>query len=612
MKKTYRVVFIGSAGGGVLSRLVRHAFVRDLALEAISDRDCGFLQVAAEAGISSVRLAAETGLAFSEALSNRFRGRDDVVFLSFYSKLFKGKFLQEHQGRIFNCHPALLPAFKGLRGFEDTLASGRTFMGSTLHLIDAGIDSGAPVIQAAIPIDRANPIDENRHKVFLSQYYGAAQFLRWVDDGRIVLSPEGQFRLLGAKYLPSIFSPNLDPDFFEFISEENQLGGGHSRLTPVLENNCGPVMMRDIPAGDRKDYVQSSILVFPIDIPQSMSFAQIARQLGFSVVVASSEPTDPSRYPEYVFCHLPYVTSSGFDHDFAVLLSVQRIEMVFAPHPAVWKHLEVLSRNANFPVRFKVCNGSPFAMDWQPYGEAYRWAKASAHAVPFFPETASAALPEANYAGLYRSFNQIPGQSDNAKLFALTQIARQAVRGDVVEIGTLYGKSAFALAWLAKFHDIGSLICIDPWELAPSHDQGDQASLINAAVESLDWQQAFLGFAASLAMFDNVNYLREPSEQAVAAYCHAANAGNLHSDEFGYTPVKGGISILHIDGNHKFEAVSQDLEKWLPFVMDRGWILFDDYVWAFGDGPKRVGDKYLFEHKPRTAFVAADTLFVQV
>ena len=207
----------------MLSRIVQHAFVRDMALEALSDRDCGFLTVAESAGIESVKLASTDGLAFSNSIYKRYGDRRDIVFLSFYSKLFKGIFLQENRGRVFNCHPSLLPAFKGLAGFEETLASNCTFMGSTLHLVDAGMDTGESIIQAALPIDRSLPVAENRHKVFLSQYYAAVQFLRWVHDGRLSLSPDGHVDLAGAKFLPSVFSPNLDPDFFEFIGEANQL-----------------------------------------------------------------------------------------------------------------------------------------------------------------------------------------------------------------------------------------------------------------------------------------------------------------------------------------------------------------------------------------------------
>jgi len=354
------------------------------------------------------------------------------------------------------------------------------------------------------------------------------------------------------------------------------------------------------------------VLVFPIDMPQSVAFARTARQLGFNVVAASSEPIDPALYPDYAVAYLPYVTEPGFDAALADLLGQHRIATVYAPHPAIWWHLESLSQRADFPREFRVCNESPYEMDWQSYGEAYRWAEACLVSLPLLPYAPTTALPVSNYAGLYRIYNLVPGQSDNAKLYALTQIARQLAPGDVVEIGSLYGKSAFALAWLARFHDVGTVICVDPWEIASIRNQGEQARIINSAVASRDWQQTFLGFAASLAMFDNVNYLRAPSEAAAAVYQRATSNGCIRSDEFGSTPVRGNIALLHIDGNHKYETVKRDLETWLPHVQEGGWVLLDDYVWAFGDGPQRAGDELLAERTVKTAFVAADTLFIQL
>lgn len=80
----------------------------------------------------------------------------------------------------------------------------------------------------------------------------------------------------------------------------------------------------------------------------------------------------------------------------------------------------------------------------------------------------------------------------------------------------------------------------------------------------------------------------------------------------GSTPVRGKIALLHIDGNHKYEAVRNDLENGCPLVQEGSWVLLDDYVWAFGDGPQRAGDELLAQRGVKTAFVAANTLFVQI
>jgi phosphoribosylglycinamide formyltransferase 1 len=220
---TVRVVFIGSTGGAVLARLLRHRRVRAMVLEAVSDRACGFLQVAQAAGVSAVQLDAADGTAFSELLLQRYGQQlDGLAFLSFYTRLFRGRFVEATAGRVFNFHPSLLPAFAGMHGFEDTLASRARFMGATVHEVDAGTDTGAIVLQAALPLDRSRPVAENRHRLFLAQCTSALQLLRWLQDGRLHKGSDGHWTVQGARHAPGVFAPNLDADLFDGLDD----GGG--------------------------------------------------------------------------------------------------------------------------------------------------------------------------------------------------------------------------------------------------------------------------------------------------------------------------------------------------------------------------------------------------
>lgn len=57
-----------------------------------------------------------------------------------------------------------------------------------------------------------------------------------------------------------------------------------------------------------------------------------------------------------------------------------------------------------------------------------------------------------------------------------------------------------------------------------------------------------------------------------------------------------------------------DAQAWTPHVKPGGWIVFDDYVWAFGDGPRRVGDAFLADDIWRIdlSFVTGAALFVRL
>ncbi|MFM9151171.1 MAG: phosphoribosylglycinamide formyltransferase [Candidatus Planktophila sp.] len=53
---------------------------------------------------------------------------------------------------IINSHPALLPAFPGAHAVRDTLAAGATRSGTTIHWIDAGVDTGQIIAQESLDI----------------------------------------------------------------------------------------------------------------------------------------------------------------------------------------------------------------------------------------------------------------------------------------------------------------------------------------------------------------------------------------------------------------------------------------------------------------------------
>jgi phosphoribosylglycinamide formyltransferase-1 len=54
--------------------------------------------------------------------------------------------------RVVNTHPALLPSFPGAHAVRDALAHGVRVTGSTIHLVDEGVDTGPIVDQRAVPI----------------------------------------------------------------------------------------------------------------------------------------------------------------------------------------------------------------------------------------------------------------------------------------------------------------------------------------------------------------------------------------------------------------------------------------------------------------------------
>jgi len=53
---------------------------------------------------------------------------------------------------MVNTHPSLLPSFPGAHAVRDALAHGVKVSGVTVHRVDAGLDSGPILAQAAVPV----------------------------------------------------------------------------------------------------------------------------------------------------------------------------------------------------------------------------------------------------------------------------------------------------------------------------------------------------------------------------------------------------------------------------------------------------------------------------
>ncbi|MGC5049033.1 phosphoribosylglycinamide formyltransferase [Micrococcus porci] len=76
----------------------------------------------------------------------------DWVVCSGFMRILGAPLLEAFPGRIVNTHPALLPSFPGAHGVRDALAYGVKVTGCTVHLVDAGVDTGPILAQAAVPV----------------------------------------------------------------------------------------------------------------------------------------------------------------------------------------------------------------------------------------------------------------------------------------------------------------------------------------------------------------------------------------------------------------------------------------------------------------------------
>ncbi len=80
------------------------------------------------------------------------RFEPDLVVSAGFMKIVGAAVLDAFAGRMVNTHPALLPAFPGAHAVRDALAAGVPVTGSTVHLVDAGVDTGPVLAQHEVPV----------------------------------------------------------------------------------------------------------------------------------------------------------------------------------------------------------------------------------------------------------------------------------------------------------------------------------------------------------------------------------------------------------------------------------------------------------------------------
>jgi phosphoribosylglycinamide formyltransferase-1 len=121
-----------------------------------TDRDCPAVDIATAAGIPvfTTRLRDHADrpawdVALTEATAAH---QPDLVVSAGFMKILGSAFLSRFEGRVLNTHPALLPAFPGAHAVPDALAYGVRLTGSTVHLVDAGTDTGPILAQEAVPV----------------------------------------------------------------------------------------------------------------------------------------------------------------------------------------------------------------------------------------------------------------------------------------------------------------------------------------------------------------------------------------------------------------------------------------------------------------------------
>lgn len=163
--RNHCLVILSSGGGGNL-RFISQAVARGwlpLAwrIVVLADRECGATEFAQQQGLewACVDFNREEQAEVIEAV----KAYSPFLVLTTVHRILSERFVTEFEGKLFNLHYSLLPAFGGTIGSAPVKAAlqyGACLGGVTVHKVTAALDAGPPVVQVAIPFSPDDVLDE--------------------------------------------------------------------------------------------------------------------------------------------------------------------------------------------------------------------------------------------------------------------------------------------------------------------------------------------------------------------------------------------------------------------------------------------------------------------
>lgn len=350
-------------------------------------------------------------------------------------------------------------------------------------------------------------------------------------------------------------------------------------------------------------------LVFPAVNQAATDYLKQARERGERVICAASVANDEIAAEAGTLHRLPSIHDADFAARFLELADAHAVGRLLCPVSTV--HVFMARFLAQHRPDIRLIGESPVQ---QQIGQHRQLMARAQRLMPLVAVCADGApaLSLREVAGVLRQASLIYGESNDDKLAAMMGIFASAPAGDVVEIGSLMGRSAFVLLYLAWRYRIGPVLTVDPWRAA-NCAQHESPDALQGVTDEWDYEVLNEGFMLNMVPLrtDDHAHLRLASEYAFDVY---ANDEPILSPMGQRIVYSGRIAVIHIDGNHDYACVRKDCERWLGRMLPGAWLILDDYIWAHGDGPYRMGNELLQDQPDRIerAFVCGKALFVML
>lgn len=219
-----KIVFLCSGAGGNLrfmSDAIRLGWIENATIcGVITDRECLANQFARANNIWTKIID------FSEQdqcqLMAELTQLAPNVIVTNVHKILSAAVVGAFRGILVNLHYSLLPAFGGVIGTKpvrQALDYGALFVGTTVHLVDALVDTGRPLVQAVIPVEKGDDTESLMDVVFRCgciSLINGVQALR-TDERKSTKESASSFKVCGRTVFINpviLYSPDFETENF--------------------------------------------------------------------------------------------------------------------------------------------------------------------------------------------------------------------------------------------------------------------------------------------------------------------------------------------------------------------------------------------------------------
>jgi phosphoribosylglycinamide formyltransferase-1 len=114
--------------------------------------------------------------------------KTDLVVAAGYMRLLSPYFVNKYRNKMINIHPALLPAFPGVKSQKHAYDYGVKITGCTSHFVNEGTDSGPIIMQAAVSVSQDDSATSLAQKILKEEHRILPESVKLYCEGKLLVS----------------------------------------------------------------------------------------------------------------------------------------------------------------------------------------------------------------------------------------------------------------------------------------------------------------------------------------------------------------------------------------------------------------------------------------